>query len=281
MSTNRRDADSVSPLPSFLIIGGQRCGSSWIHKCLAEHPGVFVATPKELHFFNRNYGRGSEWYTSHFQKAVGYDACGEVTPDYIADEQTAERVHKMVPAVRIVAVLREPIERAYSLYQLKRGSSLNYPSFEEAIENHPEILDHGLYAKHLMRWGTLFPQEQMLVLLYNDLVDSDAETIARIYSHIGADNSFLPSWIGKTDNATIMPTLRHRLRRIGLEPLIKLIGRSRVGDTIRRHAREKKFRSSTINQLAPQTRTRLENYYREPNRKLSEMLNRQLPGWPV
>lgn len=281
MSMDHRDSDCDSPLPSFLVIGGQRCGSSWVHKCLAEHPGVFVATPKELHFFNRYYDRGVEWYRAQFHDALGFDARGEVTPDYIADENTAKRVYEMMPGVRLVAVLREPIERAYSLYQLKRGTSLNYPTFEAAIENHPEILDHGLYAKHLTRWASFFSQEQILVLLYNDLVDSDADTIARIFQHIGADRSFVPSWVGKTDNATILPTFRRRLQRIGLEPVVKVIGRSRLGDSIRRHAREKKHRSSTLDHLAHQTRTKLENYYREPNRALSKMLNRVLPGWPM
>lgn len=271
----------TSHLPSFLVIGGQRCGSSWIHKCLAEHPDVFVSTPKELHFFDRNYNKGISWYMAHFQSDTQYQAYGEVTPDYISHENAPKLIHDLVPAVRIVAVLREPIERAHSLYQLKRGSSLNYATFEQAIDHHPEILEHGLYARHLQRWQTYFSQDQILVLLYDDLVNSDAATISQIFAHIGVEKSYVPSWIGKADNATILPNLRHRMQRLGLEPLVKMIGRTRLGDAIRRRARKMKTQSSKRDQLSPQTRARLECYYREPNRILSKMLNRTLPDWPT
>ena len=264
--------------PTFLFIGGQRCGSSWVHKCLNEHPQVFTATPKEVHFFNRNYEQGESWYLDHFADSGNSVAVGEVTPDYIADPGCPERVHRLNPDLRLIAVLREPIERAQSLYRLKMGTTLDYPSFTQAVDHHPEIIEHGHYAQHLHRWLEYFNQDKMLVLLYEDLVSSDENTIRQIYSHIGVDPDFIPTWLGKTDNAAVFPRLRVRLRRLGLDPVVKAIGRSALGDRIRARVHSKKKIAGVLD-IDPELKHSLDEHYKPHNDRLREFLDRPLTNW--
>ena len=270
--------DQRENMPTFLFIGGQRCGSSWVHKCLAEHPDVFTATPKEVHYFNRNYEKGERWYLDHFRDAGQAHAIGEVTPDYIADPECPQRVHTLSSDLRLVAVLREPIERAHSLYRLKLGTTMPYDTFNEAVEKHPDMIEHGHYAEHLERWWSRFPREQMLVLLYEDLVRSDAETIRKIYEHIGVRSDFVPSWIGKTDNAAVFPSLRAKLRRAGLDPLVKAVGRSFIGDRIRARVNAKKKNAEGID-IDPELKRSLDAHYKPHNDRLRTILGRPLENW--
>ena len=265
--------------PSFLVIGGQRCGSSWIHKCLDEHPDVFTANPKEVHFFNRNYQRGESWYLEHFQCSPQHKAWGEVTPDYIAHAQTPSLAAKLCPDARLVVILREPIERAYSIYKLKMGTTMNYPTFKEAIDRHPDILEHGLYANHINLWHQHFDKEQLLIMTYSDLLESESLTISRVFKHIGVDDQFIPSWIGKPTNTAIMPKLRSRLKAFGLDPLVKVVGRSPAGDMIRKRIKAKKLKSDPLESIDQSIIEQLNQYYKEPNSQLRKLLGRELEGW--
>lgn len=274
----RTESESGIP-PNYLVIGGQRCGSSWIHKCLDEHPQVFTANPKELHFFNRHFENGVPWYLNHFHPSLDHLAWGEVTPDYIADNESPRRAAEVCPDAKLVLIMREPIERAYSIYRLKMGTSLNYPTFEEAISNHPEILEHGLYFKHITNWYRYFSPDQFLFLTYNDLIHSDQQTISKIFRHIMVDDQFVPTWIGKPLNTAVLPKLRAQLKSVGLDPVIKAVGRSPVGDMIRRRVKANKKSSDPLSRISGPTVHRLKEYYREPNNQLRELLKTGLEGW--
>ena len=146
-----RDAAGGRP-PSFVIIGGQRCGTTWLHRAIAEHPEVFVADPKELHFFDNHYERGLGWYYGRFTPSNGHKAWGEATPAYLHRPECDTRLHAAAPDARLVAILRHPVDRAYSAYQLMRNTLSAGMSFEEALGASPELIERGLYADHLERW---------------------------------------------------------------------------------------------------------------------------------
>lgn len=265
--------------PTFLFIGGQRCGSSWIHKCLEEHPAVFTAAPKEVHYFNRNFYKGPDWYLNHFTPGPEHKAWGEVTPDYIADPETPARAAALCPDAAVVAVLRDPIHRAHSIYQLKRDTSLNYPTFEEAIEYAPEIVDHGKYDEHLARWFEHFDKDQCLILLYDDLIRDERAVIQRVYRHIGVDPGYEPTWIGQSYNAVIMPRVRSKLRRMGLEPLVRAVKDTPIGDIVRKAHRRHKERAANKLRVSAETRDRLSEIYRPHNERLASLTGLDLSGW--
>lgn len=284
--TTAADREQQSPitisgcLPTFIHIGGQRCGTTWVHKCLAEHPQVFMADPKELHFFNNNFGEGQAWYRAKFRPGPEHRVWGEATPAYISRPEVPQRIRDMCPDARLIACLRNPIERAFSAYNLKRHGDLNFATFEEALEKEPDIMERGLYARQLERYFALFPREQVLVQLYDDLVHHERRFIREIYSHIGVDAEFRPSWLGKTDNAVIMPGVQDRLKSFGLGWAVRAVRGSPVGPMIRRwNRRQKKKKAGQYKDMKPQTRRMLSDFYRAPNRELSKLLGVDLSGW--
>jgi len=267
--------------PSFVIIGGQRCGTTWLHRAIAEHPAVFVAEPKELHFFDLHYDKGLDWYYGRFTPSAEHRAWGEATPAYLHRPDCDMRLHAAAPDARLVAILRHPVDRAYSAYQLMRNTMNAGMSFEEALEASPELIERGMYADHLERWFALFGRERVLVLLYDDLQSDEAGFVSRVFEHIGVDPAYKPSMLGRVDNAVILPKLRDRLRALGLEPAVQAIKRTPVRRWIQRAVadRKRRGRGQAYSDIPADLRSRLLEHYNEPNDRLARLIGRDLSAW--
>ena len=127
-------------LPDFICIGVQRAGTTWLYECLKEHPEVFVPETKELHFFNDNYEKGIEFYSQYFEEADSVNqVIGELTPNYYHDIQALQRISQKLPNVKVILILREPIARAYSHYQLSLTNQCKNMTFDEALAKVPTI----------------------------------------------------------------------------------------------------------------------------------------------
>lgn len=173
-----------STLPSFLIVGPPRTGSSWVHEVLSNVTNLPSPT-KETRFFDCHYQRGLDWYRHHFNNAVQGRILGEVAPTYFSSREARERIAEMLPNARIVFTFREPLQRVLSLYRLKFAYGMVPWSMEEALDRDPELRESGKYATHLREWLELFPKEQLLVTLYDDLRNSPQEYLNRLCSFIG------------------------------------------------------------------------------------------------
>lgn len=224
-------------LPSFLVIGAQRAGTTTLFDQLLLHPdlhgpvggrGEVTWADKEIHFFDERFLLGLTWYRSFFPltlrrrwaRARGGDVvAGEATPYYIFHPLVPERVAATIPDVRLIAVLRDPVERAYSHFQMMHRSKREDLSFEDALEaeadrlaseseveleagttrfrigtgerrkhyhhRHHSYFARGLYAEQLERWLAFFPRDQLLVLAVEDLADRRAETLRRVFDFLG------------------------------------------------------------------------------------------------
>src|SRR4051794_20653441 len=138
-------------MPTFLIIGGQRCGSTSLFSYLARHPAVGRSRGKEVHFFTLEYERGLAWYRSHFptrltvastRRRLGVDMiAGEATPYYLFHPLAPYRVQAVLPEARLIAVLRDPVDRAYSHYQHEVALGVETLGFAEAVEAESDRLD--------------------------------------------------------------------------------------------------------------------------------------------
>lgn len=196
------------PLPALLIVGAQRSGTTSLYNYLAAHPSTSTPIAKELQFFSDNFGRGERWYRAHFSmraKAVPFEA----TPYYLFHPLAAERAARVVPDARILAVLRNPVDRAYSHYRhsLQRGHERL--GFSDALDAEPARLageierivgdpeyrsvahrvfsyvSRGRYFDQVAAWIDRFSADAVLVLRSEDLYLDPASTYERAVRFIG------------------------------------------------------------------------------------------------
>ena len=210
-------------LPNFIGIGAPKSGTTWLFRCLQEHPDIFVAAVKETNFFDYETitGRLPE-YAAHFTCADRGQAVGEISTRYFISRHAPQRIKTHLPTVRLLVTLRHPVEQIYSHYwHLRRQnfhqqSSRNLPRcFEEALDIYEaRLFEPALYAKHLKRWLYHFNPSQLLVLLYDDIRDRPQEVLRQVYSYLGVNTAFVPPSLG--DNGV-------RVRR-GASPRNALLG---------------------------------------------------------
>jgi hypothetical protein len=178
-------------LPQFLILGAQRSGTTTLYKWIMQHPQILPGTEKEIHFFDRNFQNGVSWYRLHFptRRKLGSDRItGEATPYYLFHPRAPERIRRVLPDVKMIALLRNPVERAVSHYfhevhvgredqpieeALRIEESRLQPELEKMqkdesyfseIHHRKSYKTRGLYAEQLKRYFDLFERRQLLVL---------------------------------------------------------------------------------------------------------------------
>jgi hypothetical protein len=171
--------------PSFIVVGPPRTGTSWLHKIL--EPRATLPSPsKETRFFDLHFHRGLDWYRWHFPRSQR-KPIGEIAPTYFGSPEARERIAKTLPRAKIIFIFRDPVERAISLYRLKLAYGMYRWSFAEALDKDPELLNSALYWTHLSMWRQSFPDEQLLVTIYDDLSADPQKFVSRIAKFIGLD----------------------------------------------------------------------------------------------
>jgi len=222
----------MTMLPTFIGIGAQRAGTTWAYNCLAEHPEVFMTRKKELHFFYVNYSRGLDWYQQQFANAGSARARGEITPDYLYHVEALVNIAKDVPDARLFVILRNPIDRAVSAYVL-HGERYAGQTFAAALDSDPELIDRGLYARHLRRVYAHFPREQVAVLYYDDLVDRPLEFLHSLYAFLGVDPEYCPASLATRYNRVMYPRLQRWLLDSRAGWIIDSVKKTALGDWLR------------------------------------------------
>jgi hypothetical protein len=251
-----RATAGARPLPDFLILGAQKAGTTALYSYLRRHPEITGPAFKEVSFFDRHYARGERWYRAHFPiRRSGI--VGEASPSYLFHPLAPERIAGMLPDVRLIAILRNPVDRAFSHYQHEVAFGRERLSFENALVHENERMDgelermladpayfsyawwnytylaRGRYAEQLERWFAAFPRERLLVLFSDELADDTAGTYRRVLGFLGVDERGLDSY----------PRIFER----------------------------------QYGELDSAVRGRLDDQFAEPNRRLAELLGRDLP----
>lgn len=183
----------VGGLPQAVVLGASKSGTTWLWNCLGEHPSIYVpARPKELHYFSRMYDRGAEWYASHYSAAGSEEVCVDNSPSYLADPSVPERIASLLPHAGLLALLRHPVERAYSHYcmLLQAGRVCENPD-KELLSGNP-LVEYGFYARHLKRYLEHFSDDQVIVRLYDDIGATGGRVISDFYDFLGLDSSVEP-----------------------------------------------------------------------------------------
>lgn len=264
-------------LPNFLLIGPGRAGSDWITKNLMLHPQIYMPRQKVTRFFIDEYDRGIDWYKAIFGSRKE-SAVGEATVGYLHNERSPELIHKHLPDIKLIANLRDPVDRAYSSYSrlqgMARKGDVNYQiSFEEKIRMTPRLLAQGLYARHLKRWFRLFPRKNFLILTFDEMNNNPALFLQSIYEFLGVDASFQSSLTDQKLNASASINSKSRVLYFAYRALLRmnLFKLARFVDTVNRTQRQR---------IRPDTRERLINeIFLEDIIELESMLGRDLSGW--
>lgn len=156
-------------LPSFFVIGPPRTGTSWLHEILSQCT-LLPSPTKETRFFDVHFHRGTEWYLRHYRgHAKSSRLVGEVAPTYFASDSARERILQTVPCARIACIFRNPVQRVLSLYRIKRAYGMVPWSFEQALEQDPELIASSKYATNLKAWQASFGADRVLATFYDDL----------------------------------------------------------------------------------------------------------------
>lgn len=240
------EVPSPGALPDFVIIGGKKCGTTLLYHLLSRHPYVAPATEKEVHFFDTRFDRGADWYRSHFPAPAEKEGrrviTMEASPFYLYHPHAPRRAAETVPRAKLIALLRDPVDRAYSDYHHKARRGHEPLSFEQAIEAEEHrlrgekekmladesyrsrnfrafpYLSRGIYVDQLIVWHKFFDADRMLILKSEDMYKDTPEILERVVDFLD-----LPVWepdlpaTSETRNeggysAPINPATRRRLR---------------------------------------------------------------------
>lgn len=272
--------------PEVIGIGAQKCASSWIHAILGAHPDVGVSDPKEVDFFSYYFDRGYRWYEEHFAEFTDKSVRFESSPSYFYDPRSPERAATYNPDMKVLALLRNPVERAYSnhLHEVVKGH-IPTCAFEEGIKNNPTYLEQGRYAAHLSRWFDAFPREQIKVMFAEDITKDPAAAAADVFRFIGVDSDFESGVFSERRNESDRakhPALRgvlraggDWLRRQGLEEqLMKVKASGPVSALLKYNKVEVR---DEVPKMRPETRAELVAHFTPEMAALKDLL----PGQPL
>lgn len=169
----------------FLFVGPQRTGTTWLYDHLKRHPDLcFPKGVKETMFFDRNLEKGLSWYNWHFSECKSKQKVGEIAPTYFDSSGVPSQIKKHFPQCKIVISLRNPVQRAQSLYQHHYQKGRVKGTFTEAIEKMPRILTSGYYKDHISQWLKYFEEDQILVLWLEEIKNNPEGVINKLCSFL-------------------------------------------------------------------------------------------------
>lgn len=262
-----------SLLPNFLCIGAQRAGTTWLYHNLKQHPEIFLPDVKELRFFNYNYDNGLEKYQSYFTEIADEKAYGEITPDYYRQPEALKRIAKDLPDVKLIFIMRNPIERAFSHYELLRGSGVTKQSFKTAYLEKQKLIDYGKYGQHIKFILDNFNRENLLILDYDLLVNNSQLFLKQIFTFLNVNVDFIPLQMEKRYNKILYPNLQKLFMKMNMGWLLNLTKNSFIGDYIRKTNEKNnfKYRNEDVRLLCKS--------YQEDIKYLSILLNKDYNFW--
>jgi hypothetical protein len=292
----------------FFIVGAPKCGTTSLAEMLASHPGLCVSEPKEPHFFDVDYPeRHDQYMRTCFSKAKEGQLLGEATPSYLMVPYVANNIRNYNPDAKIIILLRDPVDRAFSSWWMLKSRGMEKLKFIEAIEaefsekgvfhrsNIEKIwaeqvnaikagaplplrtyLEAGFYAKHLKRYYEMFPSENIKVILTVDLKNHPEKVLNEIIKFLGLEQSSHVNLFVESNRAvgsSAEPILR-ALRSLGLMGV-----RHFLPQRARNSLKSKLSSFGATPSLTEEERLKASGYFSDANSKLEMLLDRKLLEW--
>jgi len=283
--------DKLKIWPNFFIVGAPRAGTTSLYQYLKETSGVYMSPTKEPNYFSSINAsslssppiKDEKKYLKLFSKVKDEKAIGEASPNYLRDPKSPELIHNAVPNSKIIIILRDPVERAYSSYLLRLSSGKTY-SFSQAIKQAIEsdddyktrIINGGIYFESIQRFQKIFGIENVKIFIFEEFIQDETATIKKILSFLGIDSE-PPESIELTHNLLTKPRGRISLALL-TNKTIRKFGRkvlpSPTADLVVKRILGKKTKKEKIPQV---DREFLEKFYKQDAEKIQKMFSRPLP----
>jgi len=273
--------------PDFIGVGAARCATTWISQCLNAHPDIYMANGDgKTYFFNRYYEQGIKEYKKFFTNAPTHSIKGEQTETYLFDDEVPFRIAQNFPDAKIIAIFRNPVERAFSTYlHLVRDGFLKPNTFEVEIQLKDKIfIRDNLYYDRLKPYFDLFPKENIHVQLYDNIKKDPKECLRNLYDFIGVDCSFVPHSFDKKINATVAPrfsSLNKAMTLLGW--LMRDFGMVTLRYKIRNSSLMKSLRFKQTDQaklqIPPRAKKMLQDRFHDQNEKFARLIQQDLSPW--
>lgn len=296
-------------MPNFLVFGAAKSGTTSIYKYLEQHPDVFMSSFKEPGFFafegetpTLNGPGAQKWvdkwvvtdlesYQKLFANYQGEKAIGEASPYYIYYQKTAATIHQHVPEMKLIAILRNPVDRAFSNYVWAvRDRAENLTDFQDALAAEDDRIkenwgpkwhykNQGFYYRQLKPYYELFALEQIKIYLYENFVAEPVAVMQDIFQFLGIDHDFTPD-MSRKHNTSLIPRNKswHQFldKPNPIKSIIKPLLPLKFRQNLKQDAKEKNlFKPS----LSPQLRQQLMTEYREDILKLQELTQQDFSNW--
>ena len=273
------------PLPNFLIIGAAKAGTTSLYDWLRQHPAVFMPRLKEPGFFAYDPGRPDlgitittlEQYAALFDGVMIETMVGEASTLYLSSTRAVDGIHETLPGVRLIAALRNPVERAYSTYQMNlrnRGVNDGVP-FLQALEA-GSGLRRG-YAAGLARYFERFPRERICIVLFEEIAKNPLETVRGLFDFLGVDPGFAPDMVN-VSNPGGLPKVKllHNLLTSGA---VRGFGRRVLPERFVARARDLRARNLRKQEMTQEERQIAAAFFREDIQRTQDLIGRDLSAW--
>ncbi len=298
-------------IPNFLVVGAAKSGTTSLHHYLHQHPQIYMSPQKETFFFNfdgqmpdytgpgdMDFYQGRtildfNTYQAQFDGVKEEKAIGEACPQYLSDSEAPRRIHHYLPDIKLIAVLRNPIERAYSSFMhMRRDGYESVADFSEALRLEQSRMQanwrpiwhyksRGFYSKQLQTYWRYFDASRLRIYLHEDLKQNPEWMLQDIFRFLEVDEHFSPDTSMKHNVAGI-PRSKSLLKLVMTPNTIKAWTRPLLPRPVRDFLK-RSLTASSVNLIKPQlpadARTELLIAYREEILALQEMIGRDLSHW--
>ena len=308
-----RLASIVMAMPNFLVVGAAKSGTSAVCDYLEQHPDVYVCPGKEPNFFvaegqpdipfrgprDREVLEAQNGWVSTLQRyqdlfagATTERALGDGSTWYLYDAEAPLRIRRYVPNAKLIAVLRNPVDRAYSAFTMMLMDGRETTTdFAQALSEEDrrvaagwEYLWHyrrmGLYSAQVARYHEIFVRDQFRVILYDDFIARPREVMRNVFSFLGVDDRFEPD-MSERSNASFVPKNLTYQRMIVRRSPVKRVAKALLPGVLRQRLKEKLVYSTMARPapMAPELRRQLADTFRPDVLRLQELIGRDLSQW--
>jgi hypothetical protein len=280
-------------LPDFIIIGAGKCGTTSLQSYLNQHPQIYICPKKETYFFINDLVRSKlkTWgaitdikdYLKLFEQAPESSIVGEISTNYYAYTESAKLIHKTIPKVKIIAILRDPSERAFSEYQMFVRNGNEKQDFASCLSENSRYVKRGFYHSKLLPFFEVFDSSQIKILLFDDFRENPIAFIQDLFRYIGVDDRFIPNISIKSREGGLPKNktwhslltkpnpIRTSIANL-LKPLMPLGFRQKIrSDLVKKNT----YRV----QLSSEEKNKLIGIYHQDILKLQSLIGRDLSAW--